>query len=72
LASRVSKGSQTSNIVGCGGYLFVGGLFGNALATFMGYSPKALRTGFGAEAIATIDVRGYGVFLPDTWVVIQS
>ena len=38
----------------------------------MGYSPKALCTGFGVEAIATIDVSGYGVFLPDTWVVIQS
>jgi hypothetical protein len=32
-------------------------------AQFMGYPPKALRTGFGAEGIATIDASGYGVFL---------
>ena len=36
----------------------------------MGYPPKALRRGFGAEGIATIDASGYGVFLPGTWVAI--
>jgi hypothetical protein len=39
---------------------------GNPLATHMGYSSKALRTGFGVEDIATIDASGYGVFFPDT------
>jgi hypothetical protein len=47
-----------------------GGLFGNPLVAYMGYPPKVLRTGFGAESIATIDASGYGVFLPGTWVVI--
>jgi hypothetical protein len=28
--------------------------FGNPLATHMGYPPKALRTGFGVEGIATM------------------
>jgi len=36
----------------------------------MDYAPKALRTEFCAEGIATIDVSGYGVFLPGTWVAI--
>jgi len=49
---------------------FAGGLFGNLLAAYMSYPPKALRTGFGAEGIATIDASGYGVFLPVTWVAI--
>ena len=47
-----------------------GGLFGNPLAAYMGYPPKVLRTGFGAEGIVTIDANGYGVFLPGTWVAI--
>jgi hypothetical protein len=47
-----------------------GGLFGNPLAAYMGYPPKALRIGFGAEGIATIDAIGYGVFLSGTWVAI--
>jgi hypothetical protein len=37
---------------------------GNPLATHMGYSPKALRTGFGVEGITTIDASGYDVFFP--------
>jgi hypothetical protein len=36
----------------------------------MGYPPKALRIGFGAEGIATIDTSGYSVFLSGTWVAI--
>jgi hypothetical protein len=36
-------------------------------AQFVGYPPKALRTRFGAEGIATIDASGYGVFLPGGW-----
>jgi len=36
----------------------------------MGYPPKALRTGFGVEGIATIDANGYNVFLLGTWVAI--
>jgi hypothetical protein len=32
------------------------GLFGNPLATYMGYPPIALHTGFGVEVIATVDV----------------
>jgi hypothetical protein len=47
-----------------------GGLFGNPLAAYMSYPPKALRIGFGAEGIATIDAIGYGVFLSGTWVAI--
>ena len=50
--------------------LLAGGLFGNPLAAYMSYPPKALRTGFGAEGIATIDASGYGVFLRGTWVTI--
>ena len=45
--------------------LLAGGLFGNPLAAYMGYPPKALRTGFSAEG-TTIDASGYGVFLPVT------
>jgi hypothetical protein len=40
------------------------------LAAYMGCRPKALRTRFGIEDIATIDASGYGVFLPGTWVTI--
>jgi hypothetical protein len=36
----------------------------------MGYPPKALRTSFGAEGIATIDASSYDVFLPGTWMAI--
>jgi hypothetical protein len=48
----------------------IGGLFGNPLVAYMCYPPKALHTGFGEEDIGTIDANGYGVFLPDIWVVI--
>jgi hypothetical protein len=48
------------------------GLFGNPLVAYIGHPPKALRTGFGAEGIETIDASGYGVFLPGTWVAIWS
>jgi hypothetical protein len=46
--------------------LLAGGLFGNPLAAYMGYPPKALYRGFGAEGFATIDASAYGVFLPGT------
>ena len=44
--------------------------FRNPLATHMRYPPKALRTGFGVEGIATIDASGYNVFLLGTWMTI--
>jgi hypothetical protein len=47
-----------------------GGLFSNPLATYMGYPPKALRTGFGVEGIAIIDPSSYDIFLLSTWVTI--
>jgi hypothetical protein len=40
------------------------------LAAYIGYPPKALHTGFGAEGIGTIDATGYDIFLPGTWVAI--
>ena len=70
-------------LVGCFGYAemiwylkktcllsLAGGLFSNPWAAYMGYPPKVLHIGFGAEGIATIDASGYGVFLPGTWVAI--
>ena len=46
-------------------FSLVGGLFGNPLAMYMGYPPKALRTCFGVVGIAIIDPSSYGVFFPE-------